>query len=259
LSLLQPPAMATLHANARTQTPTRDYNPSTLIQSSPTLTNPDMILPYRDYHSSPTPLASSPTDEATQHFFIPDQNMPKAYPTDAPAEVGVARSFAVPLRIKPPAPTTITYPPQNYEHGAPLSVIGEEETTPKSKRSKSRSPSPSGDTSPAAGTLSAQRQARRLSGQSDSTLGSDIAKWEDFDGSSISNARLKADLANGGDDVADSDGPDNKRNNDVASEDDDMKRAERILANAKKRLTVLILRFREFWYPEANHILENGR
>jgi hypothetical protein len=250
--------MTTLHAHARTQTPTRDYQPTTLIQSSPTLTNPDMILPYREHHSSPTPLASSPTYEAPQHFFIPGQNMPQTYPTEPPAEVGVARSFAVPLRIKPPAPTTITYPPHTYEHGAPLSVIGEEETTPKSKRSKSRSPSPGGDTSPTSGTLSAQRQARRLSNQSDSTLGSDIVKWEDFDGPSIDNARLKADLANDGDDVADLDGLDNKRSNGVANDDDDMKRAERILANAKMRLTVLILRFRELWYPEANHMLENG-
>jgi hypothetical protein len=76
-------------------------------------------------------------------------------------------------------------------------------------------------------------------------------KWEDFDGPSIDNARLKADLANDGDEVADLDGLDNKRSNGVANDDDDMKRAERILANAKMRLTVLILRFRELWYPEG--------
>jgi hypothetical protein len=90
-------------------------------------------------------------------------------------------------------------------------------------------------------------------------LGSDIAKWDDFDGPSISNVRLKVDLATDGDDVVDLDGLDNnKRNSGFASDDDDMKRAERILANAKKRLTVPILRFRELWHPETNHVLENG-
>ena len=147
---------------------------------------------------------------------------------------------------------TIAYPPYNYEHGAPLSVIGEEETTPKSKRSKSASPTPGGDASPT------RRQVRRLSGQSDSTLGSDIAQWDDFDGPSISNVRLKVDLATDGDDVVDLDGLDNKRNSGFASDDDDMKRAERILANAKKRLTVRILRFRGLWHPETNCVLENG-
>jgi hypothetical protein len=89
-------------------------------------------------------------------------------------------------------------------------------------------------------------------------LGSDIAKWDDFDGPSISNVRLEAELATDGDDVVDLDGLDNKRNNGFASDDDDMKRAERILANAKKRLTVPILLFRELWHPETNHVLENG-
>jgi hypothetical protein len=89
-------------------------------------------------------------------------------------------------------------------------------------------------------------------------LGSDIAQWDDFDGPSISNVRLKVDLATDGDDVVDLDGLDNKRNSGFASDDDDMKRAERILANAKKRLTVRILRFRGLWHPETNCVLENG-
>jgi hypothetical protein len=237
--------MATFHAHPRTQTPTRDYNSTTLIQSSPTLTNPDMILPYREHHSSPTPLASLPIYETTHSSSPSRQHVPRLPPSNPPAQVGVARSFAVPLRIKPPAPTTISYPPHNYEHGAPLSVIGEEETTPKSRRTKSRSPSPGADSSPTNVTLSVQRRARRLSGQSDSSLGSDVAKWEDFQAPSTSNARLKADLANEGDDVTDLDGLDSKRSSGITSADDDMKRAERILANAKKRLTVPIVPFLE--------------
>jgi hypothetical protein len=238
--------MATFHAHPRTQTPTRDYNPTTLVQSSPTLTNPDMILPYREHHSSPTPLSSSPTYETAQSSSYSHQHVSKLYPSDPPAEVGLARSFTVPLRIKPPAITTIMYPPQNYEHGAPLSVIGEEEITPKSKRTRSRSPSPGVDGSPTNDTLSTKRHARRLSGQSDSTLGSDIAKWEDLEVPRTSNARLKADLANEGDDVAELDGLENRPSSGIASGEDDMKRAERILANAKMRLTVLIVPFRNY-------------
>ena len=233
--------MATVHAHPRAQTPTRDYNPATLIQSSPTLTNPDMILPYRDHHSSPIPLASSPTYEITQHSSPPRHYLPMLHPSDPPAEVGVARSFAMPLRIKPPAPTTISYSPYNYEHGAPLSVIGEEETTPKSRRTKSRSPSPDADSSPTKAAESAQRHARRLSSHSDTSLGSDVGQWNDFEVPSASSARLRADLANEGDDVADLDGLDSRRSSGITSGEDDMKRAERILANAKKRLTVPIL------------------
>jgi hypothetical protein len=81
-----------------------------------------------------------------------------------------------------------------------------------------------------------------MSGQSDSSMGSDVAKWENFETLNTNNARLKADLT-GGDDVADLDELDSKRSSGIASAEDDMKRAERILANAKKRLTVDIETF----------------
>jgi hypothetical protein len=74
-------------------------------------------------------------------------------------------------------------------------------------------------------------------------LGSDVAKWEDFEVLTPSNARLKANLENEGDDTADLDGLDSKRSSGVTGGDDDMRRAELILANAKKRLTVQILPF----------------
>jgi len=213
------------------------------ILVSPTLTNPDMILPYREQQSSPIPFSSSPTFDTTPSSSPSHSYVLNLSPSDPPAEVGVARSFAVPLRIKTPAPTTITYPPHNYEHGAPLSVIGEEETTPKSRRTKSRSPSPGDNSSPTKAILSAQRRARRLSSESDCSLGSDGAKWEDLEVLTTSNARLKATLENEGDDAADLDGLDSKRNSGITSGDDDMRRAELILANAKKRLTVQILPF----------------
>jgi hypothetical protein len=164
----------------------------------------------------------------------------------------------MPLRIKPPAPTTITYPPHNYEHGAPLSVIGEEDTTPRSKRTKSRTPTPDADSSPTGDTLAAQRRARRLSSQSDSSLSSDLGKWEDFEVPSATSARLKADLAREGDEIAELDGLDGKGASGITSGDDDMKRAERILANAKKRLTVRDIAFFKAPVGEANNMLENG-
>jgi len=74
-------------------------------------------------------------------------------------------------------------------------------------------------------------------------LGSDVAKWEDFEVLTPSNARLKANLENEGDDTADLDGLDSKRSSGITGGDDDMRRAELILANAKKRLTVQILPF----------------
>jgi hypothetical protein len=261
--------MATVHAHPpRAQTPTRDYSSTTFLETSPTLTNPDMILPYRDQHSSPIHLSSSPTFDTTPSSSPSHSYVLSLYSSESPAEVGVARSFAVPLRIKPPAPTTITYPPHNYEHGAPLSVIGEEETTPKSRRTKSRSPSlGDDDSSPTRATLSAQRHAKRSSSESDCSLGSDIAKWEDFEVLTTSNARLKANLENEGDDAAaDLDGLDSKRNSGITSGDDDMKRAEIILANAKTRLTVPTLSSPPLLPPknslslacEANDRLENG-
>jgi hypothetical protein len=100
--------------------------------------------------------------------------------------------------------------------------------------------------------LSAQRRARRLSSESDCSLGSDVAKWDDFEVLTTSNARLKAKLENEGDDAADLDGLDSKRNSGITSGDDDMRRAEIILANAKKRLTVQILPFLELFPREAN-------
>jgi len=106
--------------------------------------------------------------------------------------------------------------------------------------------------------LSAQRHARRLSSESDCSSSSDITKWEDFEVLTTKNARLKADLENEGDDAVDLDGLDSKRNSGITSGDDDMKRAELILANAKKRLTVPNLSFPSTLPREANDTLENG-
>ncbi len=239
LTILFSLTMATVHAHPRMQTPTREYASNAPDSSSPTLTNPDMILPYREHHSSPS---TSPNSDLIRSASFSRRNGLQLVPPDTTIEVGVAKTFAAPIRTKPAPAKTVTIPhhgyEHSYEHGAPLSVIGEEETTPRSNRAKNRSPSPEDPSTPTRPTQSTQKNAKRLSIQSDSSLGSDVANWEDLNGLKTSNPRLQADLAKEEDDIADNDCLKSKRNSGFASDDEDMKRAERILANAKKRLTV---------------------
>lgn len=208
------------------------------IPPSPTLTNPDMILPYQPVHtSSPTPLASSPTLQSSLPVR-PDSavSLSSSQPDhDATVEVGVATTVRMPSR----AVSSIDPGYKGYEHGAPLSDIGEEET-PKSRKSRGietpvrsdlASPTPAGRPS---------HTVRRLSSHSSSSNNSDLTDWENFDTSKIMNERLAADVAKVPDDEIEE--PDSKRNSTVAaSPEDEMallnERAERILANARKRLT----------------------
>lgn len=207
---------------------------------SPTLTNPDMILPYNPLlSSSPTPLASSPTLQQSSLPPRPDSAVSLSSPlgdTEVLPEVGVATTVRMPTRIMPSINTNFL----GYEHGAPLSDIGEEET-PVSKRSSrfSYTSTASGPSSP----TPAERtpvQARRLSNHSLSSNGSDLGNWEDFDSSKMMNERLAADVAKVEDDEIED--PDSKRNSTTApAPEDEMallnERAEKILEHARKRLT----------------------
>jgi hypothetical protein len=206
---------------------------------SPTLTNPDMILPYNPVGASPTPLASSPTLRAADLGLSPG---PSTAPTSEP-EVGVATAvrMSVPAKARPPSHLLLSY--GGYEHGAPLSDIGEEETTPRSKFSrKSRSPSPVEPQSPTPSRPAAKH--RRPSNDAASSNGSDIGDWEDFDTSKMMSGRLAADIAK--EDDEDIDGVESKRNSALSfalplDEDrDEMTilnaKAEKILANARQRL-----------------------
>ena len=138
-------------------------------------------------------------------------------------------------RIVPPINTSY----YGYEHGAPLSDIGEEET-PKSRKSRrTETPVASDPPSPTA-TGPSSRAARRLSNLSSSSNGSDLGNWEDFDTSKIMNERLAADVAKVPDEEVED--LDSKRNSAVATTaEDEMtllnERAERILEHARKRLT----------------------
>lgn len=208
-------------------------------RSSPTLTDPDLIIPNYGHNYSPTPLASSPTfnTELESPAFEHDEFY--THPGGSAAEVGVAKAVVMPFRMRPPPPTTIgtssSY--RAYDHGDALSDIYEEESTPKSKKARSRTPSPVMSSSPTyrSSEQFSRRRSNRLSNRSDSSTDSD------FDTSKIMTSRLAADLAKPDEDMTDIDGLDSKRNSLITNPDDEMSslnhRAERILANAKKRLT----------------------
>ncbi|KAK5390282.1 hypothetical protein LTS13_000363 [Exophiala xenobiotica] len=199
---------------------------------SPALTNPDMILPYRPLESSsPVPLASSPILLASPLPARPDSAVSlSSTDIEAPVELGVATTVRV-SRTIPPIDTAY----YGYEHGAPLSDIGEEET-PISRKSRiidsmaySDPPSPT-------------PRSRRLSTHSSSSTGSELGDWENFDTSRIMDQRLAAELAKVPDDKIDD--AESKRNSVVGtSTEDEMallnERAEKILAQARKRLTTM--------------------
>ncbi|OAP60839.1 hypothetical protein AYL99_05841 [Fonsecaea erecta] len=209
------------------------------VPPSPTLTNPDMILPYQPHlDSSPSPRASSPILHPSPIPVRPDSAVSLG---SSPAEIepgvelGIATTIRMPSRAVPPINTNY----YGYEHGAPLSDIGEEET-PKSRKSRrTESPLRSDPPSPSpAGPIALA--ARRLSNQSCSSNGSDLGNWEDFDTSKIMNGRLAADVAKVPDEEIEE--ADSKRNSTIATNaEDEMallnERAERILEHARKRLT----------------------
>lgn len=211
---------------------------------SPTLTNPDMILP-RSYSgfSSPSPdriLASSPTLRNVD-FALPSV-LSSSAPDPGP-DMGIPST--VKMRAKPVAPSSQYQAFSGYEHGAPLSDIGEEETiastTPRSRATRdSRSPSPVQPLSPTTPRFADGEQTprNRRSSLDESSDGSDIGDWENFDSSKMMSGRLAADVAKG----EDLDAMGSKRNSFISPIDrDEMAilndKAEEILANARKRLT----------------------
>lgn len=171
-----------------------------------------------------------------------------AFPADA-LDLGTARTFVMPIRPKPAPPRSNSLKYGGYDHGAPLSDIGEEELTPRSKKARSRTPSPTA-ASPTVAPPSlsgwsrkSEKRLSELSTSSSISTGSDL-QWEGFDTRSGMSDRLRADLAAAGDDNFHLDGFDSRRDSNGTNGDDEItsqalsKRAEQILANAKMRLTV---------------------
>jgi len=216
------------------------YDVVTDVPPSPTLTNPDMILPYNPLPSSPSPLASSPMVQESSLPLSPDSgvSLGSSPPDlDPHPEGGVATTVRMPLRLKPAISSTYTA----YEHGAPLSDIGEEETPRSRATRKSRSPSPTVERVSPTPVGSSVHGSRRLSHHSSSSTGSDVGSWEDFDTSKMMNGRLAVDVANLPDEVEIEDLGSKRNSTTMANAEDEMallnERAERILENARKRLT----------------------
>jgi hypothetical protein len=216
---------------------------------SPSLTNPDLILPrnpystsYSSYASSPSPdrvpVASSPT---LHDFTLPTNSSPP----DASVATGVPTLIKMPIRAKPLAPSSQYAAFAGYEHGAPLSDIGEEETvaslTPRSRVTRqSRSPSPVHPLSPtpAPKTALPDSTLQRRGSIGAASDGSDEVDWENFDTSTMMSGRLAADVAK----EQEREALQSKRNSTISVADGDEvgvlnDRAEQILEDARKRLT----------------------
>lgn len=188
------------------------------LSSSPTLRDPDFPLPSTTFGSSPP---------------------------DLPAEIGVATTVKMPIRAKPVTAARAFPGFSGYEHGAPLSDIGEEETvaslTPRSKATRlSRSPSPTHPLSPSPDSVieGPETPRERRSSIGTASDGSDEVDWENFDSSKMMSGRLAADVAR----EQEYDGFDSKRNSMISTTDGDEMavlndKAEQILADARKRLT----------------------
>jgi hypothetical protein len=241
--------MATAHAHPTFQeTAVEDDNPSL---SMPASMDPDLLLPIRDsspnpHRASQTSFLSSDTDPSP-----PSSNGITSHPSVEALEIGTAESFLLPTRPKPAPPLSNPLIHGGYEHGAPLSDIGEEDSPQRSRRVKSRTPSPTASSptiapnSPGWWTRKPDKRLSQMSTSSSISIGSDL-QWEGFDPRAGMSERLKADLAAEGDDNFNLDGLGSRRNSTATNGDEEYtsqalsKRAEQILANAKKRLTVRI-------------------
>lgn len=236
--------MASAHAHPTPHTITVEY--SRRDPSLSTLTHPQLLLPNLNTVSSTSPVKGSSFSVSDTELSPSSSNGVHSPLSTDSFELGTAKTFLMPLRPKPTLPLSNLQTYGGYEHGAPLSDIGEEDTTPRSRRTRSRTPSPftsSPSTAPQSSGWKGQDSQKRLSEISNSSgisTGSDL-QWEGFDTRAGISDRLRADLA-----AAVDDGDDFATQMDtVASSGDDenttqalSKRAEQILANAKKRLTV---------------------
>lgn len=222
--------MPSIHSHLPSQSAAQEPVPA-----SPTLTNPDMILPYGGisshiYGQSP-PLSSldvstTPTKSTSVHKLGSKSN-------DATTHLEALTAF--------PASQALG---GGYEHGAPLSDIGEEDSIYRASRLGSGTATPQDARSVASST-----DDTRSNGSDDSastiSAGSDANRWKDFDSKPYLAQEKTAEKYR--------DAPagtlavplaDTRRSSFASLGDGDAEsialseRAERILANAKKRLSV---------------------
>lgn len=219
---------------------------------SPTLTNPDMIVPIPPWehgplfdgdNQAPHPLLEPeiPLTQSVSNSSLSRDSAASAKEVAVTAAVLMPpRLSATPLpSIRTPAASLPSY--TGYEHGAPLSDIYEEsEATPRSTALRSRTPSPdSGSEQPSTPTRPQLRHKKRLSEISSSSGDSDVGDWEHFDSSKVLSSRVAADLAQmKREDTLEVEELASRRQ---SREEEELAalnaRAERILANARKRLT----------------------
>lgn len=248
--------LGNMHQTA-TSTTTMAY-PS--LPASPTLTNPDMILPYGDYDSTPSPPRRGVPPS-------PPGTWKGSKPSDMEFSIGPPRHLGIGLG--PVTPTT----PIIYGNGTMLSDIGEvteAESTPGKSSKQTHTRISRGLDSPlrSSPTIAYTAYSRRpktnghkrtLSGDSTSTITSDshaedvLGVFDDFDdGISLDDSNFQGDDEES---VAD-DAFDRhihvaqvtvltRKESKIINDDEDTqssaalsRRAEMILANAKKRLDV---------------------
>lgn len=225
---------------------------------SPTLTNPDSILPILPWQRSldsddgqhPLLEPEIPLSQTLSHDTISTQRNSTA----SEASIHVATAVPMPMGSRLSARPLATVQGASasmpsyagYEHGAPLSDIYEESEangTPRSARRRTISPVTEdergrGSTTP---TKPSSRHKTRLSVVSTSSSGSDLGDWEHFDSSRVLSSRVAADLAQlRREDTLDVD-EDTIKSRRQSREEEELAalnaRAEQILENARKRLT----------------------
>ncbi|RMZ88664.1 hypothetical protein DV736_g4114, partial [Chaetothyriales sp. CBS 134916] len=221
MAAINPTPMATVHIGVAQD-----------VSASPPLTKADLVPPPLRPSTSPVRLSPSPTLRAAVSllptpFSAPAPRLDSRDQLDSGSDEGVATTLQMPIRIKAGPPSSVPRSYLGHDHGTPLSDIGEEESTPGSKAGPRNSGiAPVEPASPTQWQASPLGHKSRRSIQSLSEC-SDVGDWESFEPSKMMTGRLAADrnsivtLANG--------------------EADEMAilnaKAERILANARQRLT----------------------
>ena len=218
---------------ATTQAQSHSHSTVQQVPASPTLTNPDMILPYNDVSQS---------DDAQSPTYLFNVSSPtKTVPSD---EIGVrSTSIEYPDALTGAASTAgglgVT-----YEHGAPLSDIGEEESIYRSSRLGSGSVTPI-DARSVSSSIDDTRSDRSDESASTISAGSDANHWKGFDSEVLSTHERKLKQSEKSATTLLVPLSDTRRSSFTSLDEDAesnalSERAERILANAKRRLTVRV-------------------
>lgn len=219
---------------------TKNHSLSSDGLPSPTLTNPDMILPSHKDESGPstptryTSVAPPSPSNLRLHGTLTTGSPQGSVLSDS-ASQQESQGYGSPRM-------------QRYQHGGPLSDI-DEERTPTSERGFPRTsflPSSPTIMGPLA-SLQPQNHKRSSSGSSSSTAsaGSGLTEWLKADGETASNAGsdTDTDFDRTSDKGTEVEKHDERSSLDSSTGDDFSSaaltsKAESILANAKKRLTV---------------------